>query len=213
MVIIVFCLFLIILGLAGTLIQVKKNGKLEDVLKRRRAEFQFLNYFSKDALLSNEKPVSKFKVYMDNLKTDLGWTYHAIFALDEERQVLVIKSTGGFPDWFMEELRTKFLVKVGDTAAGIAVSTKQPIVINKAIEDPRSKSIKQYAENLGFKSMSCYPIIGKLKTYGGFCTYSNLENIFTIHHTEYFMVLSNLLGAFLENKLLEEYLTSRLKRV
>ncbi|MBI2021259.1 GAF domain-containing protein [Candidatus Daviesbacteria bacterium] len=140
---------------------------------------------------------------MNKLKEELGWTFHSIFRLDEERQVVVIRFTGYLPDWYMSELSSKVLVRVGDASVGRAVATKQPATINTANTDPRFRNVQSLTGQTGYKSLSCYPLMGSIKTHGGFCTYSAYENIFSLNDVQFFSTCSNIFGAFLEQKLLE----------
>ncbi len=199
-------LLVITVELARIYFKIRKNQQVEVILAHRQKEFKYLGFFTKDALMTDEPIQKSFPRYLNTLKESLNWDFHSIFRLDEDRQVVIARFTGYLPDWYMEELSTKVLVKVGDASVGRAIATKQPVTINVAIQDPRFKTVQSYT-GAGYKSLSCYPLMGRLKTHGGFCTYSAFENIFTLHDTEFFLTLANLYAAFLENRLINGYVT------
>lgn len=184
----------------------KKEQKILSQLTNRHKELNYLNLLTSAALSDKSTLEQILPKYLNVLKEQLGWTFHSIFRLDEERQLLTIRFTGYLPDWYMEELSTKVFIRVGDASVGRAVSTKQPAIINVANQDPRFKDVLSLTGRTGYKSLSCYPLAGRIKTYGGFCTYSEFENIFTLSDISFFTTVSNIFAAIIENKLLESYL-------
>lgn len=200
-------LFFVTVELLRFYFKIRKNKQLEVLLTQRQKEFRYLSFFTKDVLITDEPIQKSFPRYLNTLKENLNWDFHSIFRLDEDRQVVIARFTGYLPDWYMEELSTKIFVRVGDASVGRAVATKQPVTINVATQDPRFKNVQSFPGRTGYKSLSCYPLIGRLRTHGGFCVYSAFENIFTLHDTEFFLTLANLFGAFLESQLINEYAT------
>lgn len=200
-------LFFVIAELIRFYFKVRKNQQIGVILTHRQKEFKYLGFFAKDILITNEPIQKSFPRYLNTLKESLNWDFHSIFRLDEDRQVVIARFTGYLPDWYMEELSTKVFVRVGDASVGRAVATKQPVTVNVVAQDPRFKNVTSFSNRTGYKSLSCYPLIGRLKTHGGFCAYSAFENIFTLHDTEFFLTLANLYGAFLESRLISEYAT------
>lgn len=186
----------------------QKNNKAAEVLIKRQKEIDYLNFLIDDGLSNNKSIEETFSSYLNTLKETVGWTYHSLFRLDEEKQVLPIRFTGYLPAWYMEELSVKMQVRVGDISIGRAVATKQPVTINAAKVDPRFQDAASLVNQTGYQSLTCCPMIGKLKTYGGFCTYSAFKNIFTLHDTQFFMVCANIYAVILEDKLLQDYLES-----
>lgn len=198
---IISLIFIVILALRlGILLY--KDIRLSNKLLYRNKEFLYLKDILEDSAVNKNSINQIFPAYLNKLKEDLGWSYHSIFRLDEDTQLLTIRYTGYLPDWYMKELSEKIFIKVGDASIGMAVATKQPATINTARIDPRFQSVTPIAVRTGYKSLSCYPLIGKLKTYGGMCTYSNQLNIFTLHDTQFFMTVANVLAIFLENRLM-----------
>lgn len=184
----------------------KTNHKSKNGLNKREKELFYLDYLTQKGIFDQDRIELAFPAYLNKLKETVGWMYHSFFRLDEENQILPIRFTGYFPDWYMQELSTKLLVKVGDASVGRAVATKQPVAINVTSVDPRFQNVTSFPERAGYKSVSCYPVIGRLKTLGGFCAYGKDENMFTLHDTQYLLTVANFYGAILENKLLINYL-------
>lgn len=185
---------------------IKKNKSVIKEVNKRVSELAYLLYLTSSAI-SEDLPIDKaFPMYLNRLKETVGWMYHSFFRLDEENQVLPLRFTGYLPDWYVEELSTKMLVKVGDASAGRAVSTKQPVAINVTSVDPRFQNVTSFSERTGYKCVSGYPVMGRLKVHGSFCAYGSKENMFTLHDTQYLLTVANLYGAILENKLLTNYL-------
>lgn len=180
----------------------KKNSKSNNALNKRKKELFYLAYLTQKGVLDQDSIEKSFPAYLNKLKETVGWMYHSFFRLDEENQVLPIRFTGYLPDWYMEELSTKMLVKVGDASAGRAISTKQPVAINITSVDPRFQNVTSFSERSGYKCVSGYPVIGRLKVFGSFCAYGKDENMFTLHDTQYLLTVANLYGAILEKKLL-----------
>lgn len=180
----------------------RKLVKYDKASEKFKKELNFLYALMEDGVSNNHLISEQFTFYLNHLRDSLGWSYHSIFRLDEQKQLLVIRFTGYLPDWYMRDLAEKVFIKVGDASVGRAVSTKQPATINTTNNDPRFKSVKSLDTRTGYKSLSCYPMIGKLRTYGGFCTYSSYENIFTLYDTQFLMTTSNILTSILETKLL-----------
>lgn len=186
-----------------------KNARLQRLIIKFEKEFNYLSTLT-DSITDDSLPIDQsFTGYLNNLKNQLGWTFHSIFRLDEEKQVLVIRFTGSLPDWYMKELSSKVLVRVGDASVGRAVATKQPATINVANSDPRFKNVQSLTGQTGYKSLSCYPLVGRIKTYGGFCTYSAQENVFTLQDIQFFLVCSNIYASILELRLIEKYLSDK----
>ena len=183
----------------------RKNRTAKSSFVKRTQELNYLHFLTKLSISDKRSLEERFNHYLNYLKESLNFTYHSIFRLDDERQVLIIRFTGYLPKWYMEELSTKVLVRVGDASVGRAVATKQPATINAANFDPRFKSIKSLAGDTGYLSLSCYPLIGTLKIYGGFCAYSSRENRFTLHDTQFFLTCANIYAAIIENSLLEKH--------
>lgn len=185
----------------------KKNDKSKNGLNKRIKEILYLAYLAENGASDDAAVEKAFPLYLNYLRETVGWMYHSLFRLDEEHQVLPIRFTAGLPDWYKEELSTKILVKVGDASAGRAVSTKQPVAINITSADPRFQNVTSFSERSGYKCVSGYPVIGRLKVYGSFCAYGKDENMFTLHDTQYLLTVANLYGAILENRLLANFLT------
>lgn len=180
----------------------KKNKKSNNVLNKRKNELFYLAYLTQKGVSDQDSIKKSFPAYLNKLKETVGWMYHSLFYLDEENQVLLIRFTGYLPDWYIEELSTKMLVKVGDASAGRAISTKQPVAINVTSVDPRFQNVTSFSQRSGYKCVSGYPVIGRLKVFGSFCAYGKDENMFTLHDTQYLLTVANLYGAILEKKLL-----------
>ncbi len=210
MVIIVYLLgWLLLLQIYRYLSLIFRYRRALRSLHKKSQELKYLVFINQLAV-TDEQPIDQCLTRgLNTLRDMVGWTYHSIFRLDENRQVLIIRFTGYLPDWYMEKLSTSFLVKVGDLAVGRAVATKQPATINVAYEDPRFRSGRPWASSTGYRSLAGYPMIGKLKTYGSFCTYSIYENIFTVHDTLFFMTCANNFTSILENKLLLSFIKQR----
>jgi len=187
----------------------KKNRRALSALVKSQEELGYLSFIFSEVFAQKYPVEVIFPKLLNRLRESLGWTYHSIFRLDEERQLMIVRFTGYLPDWYMEKFSTKVLVKVGDAAIGRAVSTSQPVIINASIVDPRFKSVTQVAQQTGYKSLTCCPMIGRLKVYGGFCAYSQYENIFTLHDSQFLLTCAYLYGAILETILLQEYLKKK----
>lgn len=184
----------------------RKGQKALLALGQREKELSYLSSVIEESFSQRWAVETIFPKLLNSLRESLGWTYHSIFRLDEDKQLVVVRFTGYLPDWYMKEFSTKVLVKVGDAAIGRAVATGQPVTINASLVDPRFKSVRSVAVMTGYKSLTCCPLIGKLKTHGGFCTYSQYENIFTLHDRQFLLTCSYLYGAILEMILLQEHL-------
>lgn len=206
MVILVYILFaLFLFELFRLVLTFKKRRGVLNLLKKKRNQIDYLSYVL-DRFTGKQLVIAEsFPNFLNFLREMLGFTYHSIFRLDEEKQCLLIRFTGDLPEWYMEELSSKVLIRVGDAAVGRAVATKQPVTLNKANLDPRFFSMKPLVKQTGYRSLSCYPLIGKLRIHGGFCAYSAYENIFTLGDTQFFMTLTNYLAAILEDNLLQNF--------
>ncbi|MCL4365676.1 GAF domain-containing protein [Patescibacteria group bacterium] len=182
-----------------------RKGKLAfQALIKRQNELKYLNFLITAATSDKKSIEESFPIYLNTLREIVGWTYHSLFRLDEEKQVLPIRFTGFLPEWYMKDFATRVQVRVGDVSVGRAVSTKQPVIINVTAVDPRFTDVKSLLGHVGYQSVTCCPVIGKLKTYGGFCTYSAYKNIFTLHDTQFLLTCANLYAVILENKLLQK---------
>lgn len=187
-------------------ISLRKDRLALQALVKRQKELKYLNFLITAAISENKSIEESFPGYLNTLRETVGWTYHSLFRLDEEKQVLPIRFTGFLPDWYMQDFATRVQVRVGDVSVGRAVSSKQPVTINVTAVDPRFTDVKSLLGHVGYQSLTCCPAIGKLRTYGGFCTYSAYKNIFTLHDTQFLLTCANLYAAILENKLLQNYL-------
>jgi GAF domain-containing protein len=204
-------ILLILVGveLAIVLNFIYQKARVDQVLKKRTSELDYLKFLTTQIMGEEQSIEGAFKKYLDYLHELVGWRYHSIFRLDEERQVLVIRFTGNLPDWYMKDLSTKVLVKVGDASVGRAVANKQPVTINVASTDPRFQNVSSLTKATGYNSVSCYPLNGKIKTHGGFCAYSEHENIFSLHDTQFLLTCANLFAAILDSKLFQNYLSKK----
>lgn len=208
MVILLVILFIgAVVELVRFLLNWRKNNQARQALLKRQKEIQYINFLVTEANAQNSPIAASFPQFLNVLKQTVGWMYHSFFRLDETTQTMPIRFTGYLPPWYMEELSTKLLVKVGDASVGRAAATKQPVTINIAATDPRFQNVTSYSERSGYQSVSCYPVMGKLKTLGGFCAYGKDQNMFTLHDTQFLLTVANFYGAILENKLLTNYLT------
>lgn len=201
-------LVMIIIDSIRLVLSVRANDSLSQGFLKRQKELSYLNILTDSSVNEKDSIEKSFSRYLNTLKEIVGWTYHSIYRLDETKQILVIRFTGYFPDWFMKEMSSKVSIKVGDAAVGRVVSSKQPVTVNAAFSDPRFKDVTSILGEVGFSSLTCCPLIGRLKTYGGFCTYSAYKNMFTVHDTQFLLTSANIFAAFLENKLIKNYLAS-----
>lgn len=184
-----------------------KNGFSQGLFKRQR-ELSYLNFLTESSTNEKDSIEKSLPRYLNTLKEIVGWDFHSIYQLDESMQLLHARFTGYLPDWFMEEMGKKVSVKVGDVAVGRAVASKQPVTTNAVFVDPRFKDVTSILGEIGFRSLTCCPLLGRLKVYGGFCTYSQYKNIFTIHDAQFLLTCAYLYAVFLENKLITNYLSS-----
>lgn len=180
----------------------KRNQKASNILSKREREINYLNLLLGQAVFDTRSIQDSFPEYLNRLKEIVGWTYHSIFRYDEINQLIIARFTGYFPDWYIEQFSKKVLVRVGDASAGRAVSSKQPATLNSAIVDPRFKSVIGIAKQISYKSLSCCPMIGRLKVYGSLCTYSDFENIFETHDVQYLLTCANIYAAIIEIRLI-----------
>lgn len=187
----------------------KKKEKVVKELVKRKKEINYFNFLTTSMIFNNEELGTILPQYLNRLRDELRWKYISFFRLDEKTQTIPIRFTGYLPKWYMEELSTKVLVKVGDAAAGRVISTKQPVIINVTRGDPRFENVQSYPVRAGYRSMSCYPVMGAVKTHGSCCIYDEHENSFTIHDTQFLSTCINLFGVFLENKLLLNYINQK----
>lgn len=187
-------------------VSLRKGNLVLQALIKRQSELKYLDFLLNAAISDKKSIEESFPLYLNTLRETVGWTYHSLFRLDEEEQVLPIRFTGYLPDWYMEDFAKKIRVRVGDVSVGRAVSSKQPVTINVTAVDPRFNNVKSLLGHVGYQSLTCCPAIGKLKTYGGFCTYSAYKNIFTLHDTQFLLTCSYLYATILENKLLQKYI-------
>lgn len=174
----------------------------EQALLARKKELGYLLSIIKEANETDQTLEERFTRNLNRLRDELNWSYLSIFRLVDERQILVIRFTGYLPNWYMEDLSKRVFVKVGDASVGRAVSTKQPAIVNSAEVDPRFQNVTAFAQNTGYKSLSCYPLMGRTKVIGGFCAYSVKEAAFSLHDIEFLLTVSNLFTAIIENDLL-----------
>lgn len=181
----------------------KSTQKALDTIVRRQAELYYINRLIRNAIVTRNTISDFFTEHLDNLIGTIKWKYHSLFRLDEETQQLIIRFTGNLPDWYMKELSTSLLVKVGDASVGRAVAINQPVTIQNAVTDPRFYSVKNLTGATGYKSLCCCPVVGQIKTYAGFCTYSN-DRLFTAHDTQFFLTCANYFGFILEYMLLKD---------
>ena len=191
----------------------RKTRKLNIAVLKRHQELSYLSTMTTHAVSEASSIQEFFPKQLNLLKETVNWSYHSIFRLDEKRQVVIIRFTGYLPDWYMEELGNKVLVKVGDAAVGRSISLKQAVTINTATMDPRFANVKIYSGETGYRSLTCCPVIGRYKTYGGFCAYSKYVNIFTAHDAQFLATCSNYYGGILEYKLLLAYIEHHTERV
>lgn len=180
----------------------KRDDIVEKGLLKRRKELSYLSFLTTSINLNSESLEEAVPKILNRLRDDFKWKYTSLFRLDEKTQTIPVRFTGYLPKWYMEELSTKVLVKVGDAAAGRAVSTKQPAIINATEQDPRFENVQSYSTRAGYRSLSCYPLMGTLKTHGSYCVYSEHNNIFTVHDIQFLSTCGNFFGIYLENKLL-----------
>ena len=165
-----------------------KKRKACIVINKRLSEIKYLDLLTSDAANKKRLAQDSFNLYLDRLKEIVGWDYHSMFMLDESTQTLKARFTGYLPDWYIEQFSKKVFVKNGDASVGRATATKQPVIINTVANDPRFKSVSAVSKQISYKSLTCSPVTGRLKTYGGFVTYSNFENIFKVHDVQFFLM-------------------------
>lgn len=184
---------------------VLRNQRAYYSYQRRIDELKYLKDITEDALNNNQPLKQLLPEMLNHLRELFKWKYHSIWRLDEKEQVVRIRFTGNLPKWYMRELSEEWLIRVGDASIGRAVSTKQPVTVNIAADDPRFTSVKSYASRAGYRSLSCYPLIGHIKTHGGFCTYGEEVNLFKIHDINFLLTCANIFATIIENKLIYSY--------
>lgn len=199
---------IVVVELIRLFLFLQKNNIVSQALLKRQKELSYINFLIGSDLLDKNSIDIAFPKFLDILKETVGWTYHSIYRLDESNQILIIRFTGYLPDWYMEEMSTKALIKVGDVSLGRSVATKQVVTANSVPTDPRFKDTSSLIKDAGIQAVTCCPIIGKLKTYAGFCTYSSRANVFTLHDAQFLLTCANIYSIFLENKLIKNYLSS-----
>lgn len=186
-----------------------KSKRAEDATKKRVSEIKYLSYLTSEAANGQKSLQDCFNLYLDRLKEIVGWDYHSMFILDDSTQTLKARFTGYLPSWYIEQFSKKVLVKVGDAAVGRAAAIKQPVTINTASTDPRFSSVSAITNQIEYKSLTCVPVLGKLRVYGGFCAYSKYLNIFRSHDAQFLLTCGQLFGAIVENKLISQYLIQK----
>lgn len=190
------------------LLKIVKNAKnAKNAAAKRVQELAYLNYLTGQSISNTESVDKSFPEFLNKLKELVGWMGHTLWRLDENNQMLIIRFTGYLPQWYMDLLSTQLLVKVGDGTVGRAVATKQPVIVNSARseDDPRFSRFTQLPTKTGYNSLAGHPVLGRIKTYGALCSYGLKENTFKLHDAQFLLICAYLLGAILENKLLEEY--------
>lgn len=186
-----------------------KIKKADEAISKRLSEIKYLCFLISDAVNQKRSVQDCFNLYLDRLKEIVGWDYHSMFILDDVTQTIKIRFTGYLPPWYMELLSKKVIVKVGDASAGRAAAIKQPVTINAALNDPRFKSVSPIANQIDYKSLTCCPVLGKLKVYGSFCAYSKILNVFKSHDAQFLLTCGQYFGAIIENKLISLYLGNK----
>lgn len=195
-------LFINVIQLIRLFITMRIGMKSKELILKRSSELAYLSVLLSQVNKDNQTMDEYFSLCLNQLREKVGWTYHSIFRLDEQKQLLSIRFTGGLPKWYMEELGTKFFTKVGDLASGRAVATNQPVMINDADDDPRYVNGRGWLKDAGYHAVAAIPMRSPLKTYGAFCTYSRHRNVFTMHDIQFFTTCANFYTAIMENKLL-----------
>lgn len=187
----------------------KKNKQTTLAVIKRQNSLHYLDFLTSESLKSQESIENAFSKYLNYLRKTISWKYHSLWRLISEQQVVTIRFTGGLPEWYMGELGRELLIKVGDASIGRAVATKQPVTINVAEEDPRFTNLKTYGTRAQYRSLSCYPLVGKHRTLGGFCAYGKDINMFTLHDIKFLLTCANLYAIVVENMLFDKYLFLR----
>lgn len=200
-------LFVLMFGVCFRIVYLFNLSKsIDQSLTRRRKEYEYLRFLSGYVVSKEVCLEVSGGQWLDRLKETVGWDYHSMFRLDYASQTLPIRFTGYLPEWYMEELSKKVLVKVGDAAIGRAVYTKQPATINIAHADPRFTNVSTYAQRTGYRSLSCYPVIGSLMTYGGYCTYYRELNGFGRYDVQFLLICAHWYGMMIEEMVVGEVL-------
>src|SRR6476659_6716319 len=107
----VLCLIAVIQSIRLCL-QGIKTQKLKKAVNKRKNELKYLKSMTTNALAENSSIQEFFPKQLNLLRETVNWNYHSMFRLDEKRQVVIIRFTGYLPEWYMEELGNKVLVKV-----------------------------------------------------------------------------------------------------
>lgn len=136
----------------------------------------------------------------------------AIRILNEERRTLVLMSSRGFPEEFIQDLQE---VNLGEFIAGQVGQLGKPIVIANAAEDPRYKEESRLIR-IGFLSIACVPIKSKERIPGTLTLASRVPRNFSAQDLQLLSSIGNQIGTAIENARLyerEQQMVERLREM
>ena len=124
----------------------------------------------------------------------------AIFQLDETSQELVIVAARGLSEEYVRSTR----MKLGQGALGKAVAAGAPVVTSNVLNDPEFARMSPLAEQGGYRSLCCVPLISKEKTIGGISVYRREEREFTLDQVQLLRAFASQAAIAIENARLYE---------
>lgn len=138
---------------------------------------------------------------LDEIEGALNWRIIAFWDFNETEQALFYRSQRGLSAKFVKSIHENFRdrVEIGSVAAGRAISTRQPLIINNWHKDPHLKGLDFLSEFGAVNSLGIFPVASRLKTYGNLHVFGETLNQFKLNEVQFFATVVNSFAAILDN--------------
>ena len=123
-----------------------------------------------------------------------GADMSAIFELDETTRELKIVAHYGLSEAYLD-----IRVHEGEGAIGLAVQSRQPIVIADAQADPRLRTLARWVAEEGYRSLFSVPLVSRDRVLGGISVYTRAQHRFSRDQIDLLFTFANDAALAIEN--------------
>ncbi len=179
--------------IAGQVAGALELARLHHASQTRASQLTALSEVSK-TLTSNLYLEEILQLIVTMTAETMNFKICSIMLLDEEREELVIKATSSNS----VDYREKPNIKIGESASGKAVLSRQPVIVEDVRKSPEYR-YPDIAKKEGLCSLICLPLVFKERIIGVLNCYTAKPHRFTDEEIRLLSTLSNQAAIAIEN--------------
>jgi len=178
--------------------ELAERKRAEEETRQRNEELAALNIIA--AAVSNSLNLQEvLERALDKVLAVTGVDADAIYLLDQQAEELVLAAYRGVPQKVAAQVR---ILPVGNSLAGLAIQSGEPVVVDDMTEDPRLTTTLLNGEVI--RSFAAIPIKSREKVQGVMHVASRQYHPFSPEEVRLYTAIANQIGVAIENARLYE---------